>query len=143
MDSALVNRRGIPFEYDHAERDYYEETIEELAMQVKHHLLYKDLSNDWRTFKNSLMSIVRHNIFAKDEDGGIHITPAGHHCVGGGMVSTSLVVRWSDHWQTTIAGSDNEKVEYAVINDTRDYFLKNISSFSNPDEMAKLIELMG
>ena len=30
MDSALVNRRGIPFEYDDAERDYYEETIEEL-----------------------------------------------------------------------------------------------------------------
>ena len=143
MDSALVNRRGIPFEYDHAERDYYEETIEELAMQVKHHLLYKDLSNDWRTFKNSLMSIIRHNIFAKDEDGGIHITPAGHHCVGGGMVSTSLVVRWSAHWQPTIAGSDNEKVEYAVINDTRDYFLKNINNFSNADEMAELIRLMG
>jgi hypothetical protein len=143
MDSALVNRRGIPFEYDHAERDYYEETIEELAMQVKHHLLYKDLSNDWRTFKNSLMSIIRHNIFAKDEDGGIHITPAGHHCVGGGMVSTSLVVRWSAHWQPTIAGSDNEKVEYAVINDTRDYFLKNINNFSNSDEMAELIRLMG
>ena len=143
MDSVLVNKKNVPFEYDHSERDFYEETIEELAMQVKHHLLYKDLSNDWRTFKNSLMSIVRHNIFAKDEDGGIHITPAGHHCVGGGMVSTSLVVRWSDHWQTTIAGSDNEKVEYAVINDTRDYFLKNINNFSNADEMAELIRLMG
>ena len=143
MDSVLVNKKNVPFEYDHSERDFYEETIEELAMQVKHHLLYKDLSNDWRTFKNSLMSIVRHNIFAKDEDGGIHITPAGHHCVGGGMVSTSLVVRWSDHWQTTIAGSDNEKVEYAVINDTRDYFLKNINNFSNSDEMAELIRLMG
>ena len=143
MDSVLVNKKNVPFEYDHSERDFYEETIEELAMQVKHHLLYKDLSNDWRTFKNSLMSIVRHNIFAKDEDGGIHITPAGHHCVGGGMVSTSLVVRWSDHWQTTLAGSDNEKVEYAVINDTRDYFLKNINNFSNADEMAELIRLMG
>jgi hypothetical protein len=143
MDSVLVNKKNVPFEYDHSERDFYAETIEELAMQVKHHLLYKDLSNDWRTFKNSLMSIVRHNIFAKDEDGGIHITPAGHHCVGGGMVSTSLVVRWSDHWQTTVAGSDNEKVEYAVINDTRDYFLKNINNFSNSDEMAELIRLMG
>ena len=143
MDSVLVNKKNVPFEYDHSERDFYEETIEELAMQVKHHLLYKDLSNDWRTFKNSLMSIVRHNIFAKDEDGSIHITPAGHHCVGGGMVSTSLVVRWSDHWQTTVAGSDNEKVEYAVINDTRDYFLKNINNFSNADEMAELIRLMG
>ena len=143
MDSQLVNRRGIPFEYDHAERDYYEETIEELAMQVKHHLLYKDEAKDWRTFNNSLMSVVKHNIFAKDEDGSIHITPAGHHRVGGGMVSTSLVVRWSDHWQPTTVGGDNEKVEYAVIHDTRDYFLKNISSFSNPDEMAKLIELMG
>ena len=143
MDSVLVNKKNVPFEHDHSERDFYEETIEELAMQVKHHLLYKDLSNDWRTFKNSLMSIVRHNIFAKDEDGGIHITPAGHHCVGGGMVSTSLVVRWSDHWQTTTVGDDNEKVEYAVINDTRDYFLKNINNFSNADEMAELIRLMG
>ena len=111
MDSALVSRKGIPFEYDHAERDYYEETIEELAMQVKHHLLYKDQTNDWRTFKNSLMSVVKHNIFAKDVDGSIHITPAGHHRVGGGLVSTSLVVRWSDHWQTTTVGDDNEKVE--------------------------------
>ena len=143
MDSQLVNRRGIPFDYDDAERDYYEETIEELAMQVKHHLLYKDQSNDWRTFKNSLMSVVKHNIFAKDVDGSIHITPAGHHRVGGGMVSTSLVVRWSDHWQTTTVGDDNEKVEYAVINDTRDYFLKNINKFSNADEMAELIKLMG
>lgn len=143
MDSALVSRKGIPFEYDHAERDYYEETIEELAMQVKHHLLYKDQTNDWRTFKNSLMSVVKHNIFAKDVDGSIHITPAGHHRVGGGLVSTSLVVRWSDHWQTTTVGDDNEKVEYAVINDTRDYFLKNINKFSNADEMAELIKLMG
>lgn len=143
MDSALVSRKGTPFEYDHAERDYYEETIEELAMQVKHHLLYKDQTNDWRTFKNSLMSVVKHNIFAKDVDGSIHITPSGHHRVGGGMVSTSLVVRWSDHWQTTTVGDDNEKVEYAVINDTRDYFLKNINKFSNADEMAELIKLMG
>lgn len=143
MDSALVSRKGIPFEYDHAERDYYEETIEEFAMQVKHHLLYKDQTNDWRTFKNSLMSVVKHNIFAKDDDGSIHITPSGHHRVGGGLVSTSLVVRWSDHWQTTTVGDDNEKVEYAVINDTRDYFLKNINKFSNADEMAELIKLMG
>ena len=143
MDSQLVNRRGIPFDYDDAERDYYEETIEELAMQVKHHLLYKDQTNEWRTFKNSLMTIVKGHIYDKDVDGSIHITPAGHHRVGGGMVSTSLVVRWSDHWQPTTVGDDNEKVEYAVINDTRDYFLKNINNFSNPDEMAELIKLMG
>ena len=143
MDSALVNRRGIPFEYDDAERDYYEETIEELAMQVKHHLLYKDQTNDWRTFKNSLMTIVKGHIFDKDRDGGIHISSVGHYSVGGGMVSTSLVVRWSAHWQPTVVGNDNEKVEYAVINDTRDYFLKNINNFSNADEMAELIRLMG
>ena len=143
MDSALVSRKGIPFEYDHAERDYYEETIEESAMQVKHHLLYKDQTNEWRTFNNSLMTVIKHNIFDKDDDGGIHITPSGHHRVGGGLVSTSLVVRWSDHWQPTNVGDDNAKVEYAVIHDTRDYFLKNIDKFSNADEMAELIRLMG
>ena len=144
MDNQLI-KDNVPFEYDHAERDFYEEAIAELAMEVKHDMLYKhtDYSKKYTTFYNSLVTVVSDNIFVRNLDSTRYICPKGYAHIGGGKISTSLVVRWSDNWQDTEAKKDSEKVEYAVVQDTRDYFLRNISSFSNPDEMAKLIELMG